>query len=125
MGALGAKQRRDPEPGMLDHIFLQLIACFDRQTANQSRLKIFLRPGIRPVESIDGTDSGVPLHLRLEFIAKDNLVPLPAVDAEAIQPLGQLAHLLPQGHPGDKILRPLLRRKGGIFIAFHIGYLKC
>ena len=107
VGALGAHQDRNAQAGMLQHIALDLIPGLGSQDAIQAGGKILPRPGVRPVQAIQRPQAAIPLHLLLEFLLQHNLLAPALVSMKAVKPLGQLAHLLPEGHTGKQIQRPL------------------
>ena len=120
VGALGGEQHRDAQPGVLQHIPLDIVPGPDRQGAVQAGVEVLPGPGVRPVEAVEGPQTAVAGHLVLKLLGKGDILPLPAVDAEPVEPLGELPHLLPQRHAAQQVLRPLLRGQGGVFVCFHL-----
>ena len=104
---------------MLDHIFLHLIGGLGGKLAVQAGFKGLGRPGIRTVQTVQGTQAGVILHLVLEFVGKYHFVTLTDEAGEAVKALGQLTDLLPQAHTAQQVGHPLLNAQLGILIRIH------
>ena len=98
VGALGAHEDGDAQPGVLQHILLDLVADLGRQRAVQAGGEVPPGPGVRPVQAVQGAGSAEALHLLAEFLREGGVLPAPLVNRKAVEPLGELADLFPQGH---------------------------
>ena len=119
VGTFGAEQNRNAQPGVVEDVFLHKVGSPGRERPGKAGVEVLPRPGIRPVEAVEGSQAGVPLHLLTEFLCQLQLRAVPFKAGKAVEPLVQLAHLLPQRHPPQQILRPLLRGQSGILIWIH------
>ena len=119
VGAFGAKQGGDAQAGMLDDVFLDLVGGLGGQHTVQTGFKGLGRPGVCPVQAVQGAQAGIVFHLVLEFVGEDDVLPFPDEAGKAVEPLGQLAHLLPESHPGKQVGHALLYAKIGILIRVH------
>ena len=107
VGALGAHQHGDAEPGVLHHIPLHLVVGLFHVPAVQPVGEVLLRPGVRPVQAVQHPQPAVALHLGGELRGQGDLLPLPGVRGKPVQPLVHLPHLFPQAQPGQQVFRPL------------------
>ena len=93
VGAFGAQEHRDPQPGVGNDIFLHHIGGLRGQRPVKAGFKGAPGPGVRPVQAVQGAQTGVSGYLLPEFIGEGDRISLPGKAPEAIEPLAQLADL--------------------------------
>ena len=123
VGALAGHQYGDAQAGVVQDVPLDLVPGPGGQDAVQPRGKVLPGPGIRPVQAVQGPQPAVPLRLPAEFLRQDDLLPPPLIAGEAVQPLGQLSRLLPQGHAAQQIGGPVPGRRLRVHIQLHNALL--
>ena len=119
VGTFGGHQRRDAQAGVFHQIPLDHVPGAGSQRPVQSRIEVPSGPWVRPVQAVQRADAAVPVRLPVKLLRQPDIPALPLIAGEAVQPLGQLSRLLPQGHAAQQVRRPLLRREMDVSICFH------
>ena len=109
VGTFAGHQRRDAQAGVLHQIPLDHVPGPWGQGAVQPRAEVPLGPRVRPVQAVQRADAAIAVRLPVKFLRQPDVLPLPFIAGEAVQPLGQLACFFPQGHAAQQVRRPLRR----------------